>query len=109
MSGFFKYIEHCPNVAGSLPDGVTEGDSDYGLELEALFISDCSTEIVTASIEIVTVPSSDEEPEILEADIPALTAAEIRERVERMMRGMDWMRERQRRGGPSRGMTELLM
>ena len=71
MSGFFKYIEHCPNVAGSLPDGVTEGDSDYGLELEALFISDSSTEIVTASI--------DDEPEELETDIPALTAAEVSE------------------------------
>ena len=79
MSGFFKYIEHCPNVAGSLPDGVTEGDGDYGLELEALFISDSSTEIVTASIEIVTVPPSDDEPQELEADIPALTAAEVSE------------------------------
>ena len=79
MSGFFKYIKHCPNVAGSLPDGVTEGDSDYGLELETLFISDSSTEIVTASIEIVTVPSSDDEPGELEADIHALTAAEVSE------------------------------
>ena len=80
MSGFFKYIEHCPNITGSLPDDVTEGDSDYGLELEALFISDSSTEIVTASIEIVTVPSSDDEPEELEADMPALTTAEVSER-----------------------------
>ena len=31
MSGFFKYVDHCPNVAGSLPDNITEGDSDYGL------------------------------------------------------------------------------
>jgi len=79
MSGFFKYIDHCPNVAGSLPDDVTEGDSDYGLELEALFISDNSTEIITATIEIITVSSSDDEPEDLEAGIPALSAAEVSE------------------------------
>ena len=36
MSEFFKYIDHCPNVAGPLPDDVTEGDSDCELELEAL-------------------------------------------------------------------------
>ena len=79
MSGFFRYIEHCPNVAGSLPGDVTEGDSDYGLELEALFVSDNSTEIITASIEIITVPSSDDEPEDLEIGIPALSAAEVSE------------------------------
>ena len=79
MSRFFKYIEHCPNVAGPLPDDVTEGDSDGGLELETLFISDSSTEIVTASIEIVTVPPSDDESEELETGIPALTAAEVSE------------------------------
>ena len=58
MSEFFKYIEHCPNMAGPLLDDVTEGDSEGELELGTLFISDSSTEIVTASIEIVTVPSS---------------------------------------------------
>ena len=79
MSRFFKYIEHCPNVAGPLPDDLTEGDSDSELELETLFISDSSTEIVTASIEIVTVPPSDDEPEELETDVPALTAAEVSE------------------------------
>ena len=79
MSEFFKYIDHCPNVAGPLPDNVTEGDSDCKLELEALFISDSSTEVITASVEIITVPSSDDEPEDLEASIPALSAAEISE------------------------------
>ena len=79
MSRFFKYIEHCPNVAGPLPDDVTEGDSDGELELETLFISDSSTEIVTASIEIVTVPPSDDETEELETGVPALTAAEVSE------------------------------
>ena len=79
MSRFFKYIEHCPNVAGPLPDDVTEGDSDSELELETLFISDSSTEIVTASIEIVTVPPSDDETEELETGVPALTAAEVSE------------------------------
>ena len=79
MSKCFKYIDHCPNVAGPLPDDVTEGDSDCELELEALFISDSSTEVITASVEIITVPSSDDEPEDLEASIPALSAAEISE------------------------------
>jgi len=79
MSRFFKYIEHCPNVAGPLPDDVTEGDSEGELELGTLFISDSSTEIVTASIEIVTVPPSDDETEELETGVPALTAAEVSE------------------------------
>ena len=79
MSGFFKYVDHCLNVAGSLPDDITEGDSDYGLELEALFISNSSTEIINASIEIITVYSSDDEPEDLKAGIPALSAAEVSE------------------------------
>ena len=66
-------------MAGLLPDDVTEGDSECEVELETLFISDSSTEIVTASIEIVTVPPSDDEPEELEADVPSLTAAEVSE------------------------------
>ena len=49
------------------------------LELETLFISDSSAKIVTASIEIVTVPPSDDEPEELEADVPTLTVAEVSE------------------------------
>ena len=49
------------------------------LELETLFISDSSAEVVTASIEIVTVPPSDDEPEELEADVPTLTVAEVSE------------------------------
>ena len=77
MSEFFKYIDHCPNDAGPLPDDVTEGDSDCELELKTLFISDSSTAIITASVEIITVPSSDDEPEDLEVSIPALSAAEI--------------------------------
>ncbi len=66
-------------MAGPLPDDVTGGDSDGELELETLFISDSSTEIVTASIEIVTVPPSDDETEELETGVPALTAAEVSE------------------------------
>ena len=67
MSGFYKYVDHCPNVAGSLPDDITEGDSDYGLELEALFMSNSSTGIINASIEIITVSASEDKPEDLEA------------------------------------------
>jgi len=54
MSAFFKDIDQCPNVAGPLPDNVTERDSDCESELRALFISDSSTEVVTASVEIIT-------------------------------------------------------
>ena len=80
MSEFFKYIDHCPNIAGPILDDLTEGDSDWELELEALFISDSSTAIITASVEIITVPSSDNEPEDLEVSIPApLCYRDIRE------------------------------
>ena len=100
MSEFFNYIDHCPNVAGPLPDDVTEGDSDCELEWEALFISDSSTAVITASVEIITVPSSDDKPEDLEVSIPALSAAEqryprapeMKEKVRRMMGGMNWMK-----------------
>jgi len=77
MSEFFKYVDHCPNVAESLPDDIMEGDSDFGLELEALFISNNSAEITNAPIEIITVPASEDEPEDSGAGFPALSAAEI--------------------------------
>ena len=54
-----------------------EGDSDFGLELEALFISNNSAEITNAPIEIITVPASEDEPEDSGAGFPALSAAEI--------------------------------
>ena len=79
MSGFFKYVDYCADVAGSPPDDTMEGDGDFGLELEALFISNNSTEITYAPIEIITVPASEDEPEDLGADFPALSAAEISE------------------------------
>ena len=40
MSRFFKYIDQCPNVTESL----MEGDSNNGLEFEALFIANNSNE-----------------------------------------------------------------
>ena len=62
MSGFFKKIDHCPNVAGSLLDDETEGESDYGLDLEALF-SDKKTELMLdfSAAEVLVASSGDEE------------------------------------------------
>ena len=77
MSGFFKYVDHCPDVAGSPPDDIMEGDGDFGLELEALFISNNSIEITNAPIKIITVPVSEDKLEDSGADFPALSAAEI--------------------------------
>ena len=60
MSRFFRYVDQCPSVTESLPDNVMEGDSNDGLEFEALFISNNSNEIINAPIEIITVSSSEE-------------------------------------------------
>ena len=56
-----------------------EGDSNNGLEFEALFISNNSNEIINAPIEIITVSSSEDEPEDPEICVPALSAAEVSE------------------------------
>ena len=79
MSKFFKYVDQCPNVAGSLPDKIMEGDSRDGLEFEALLISDKSKEITNAPIEIITVSSSEDKPENAEVCIHALAVAEVSE------------------------------
>ena len=63
MSRFFKYVDQCPNVTDSLPDNIMEGDSSDGLEFESLLISTNSNEIKTAPVEIITVSSSEDEPE----------------------------------------------
>ena len=75
MSRFFGYIDQCPNVTESL----MEGDSNNGLEFEALFIANNSNEIINAPIEIITVLSSEDEPEDPEICVPALSAAEVSE------------------------------
>ena len=56
-----------------------EGDSNDGLEFDALFISNNSNEIINAPIEIITVSSSEDEPEDSEVCIPALSVAEVTE------------------------------
>jgi len=106
MSGFYKYVDHCPNVAGSLLDDITEGDSDYGLELEALFMSNSSTGIINASIEIITVSASEDKTEDLEAGAEVSKSSRD-EGVDDVDDGKDdrWKRS-QREGSPSRGMTE---
>ena len=77
MSRFFKYVDQCPNVTESLPDNIMEGDSSDGLEFEALLISNESNEITNAPIEIITVSSSEDEPEDAEVCVPVLAAAEV--------------------------------
>ena len=79
MSRFFKYVDQCPNIPDSLPDHIMEGDSESELEFEALLISDDSTEIINAPIEIITVPSSEDELEDVDERIPSLTASEVTE------------------------------
>ena len=79
MSSFFKYVDQCPNVTESLPANIMEEDSNDELEFEALFISDNSSEIINAPIEIITVSSSEDEPEDPEICVPALSAAEVSE------------------------------
>ena len=54
-----------------------EGDSSDGLEFEALLISNESNEITNAPIEIITVSSSEDEPEDAEVCVPVLAAAEV--------------------------------
>ena len=79
MSRFFKYVDQCPDIPDSLPDHIMEGDSESELEFEALLISDNSTEIINAPIEIITVPSSEDELEDVDERIPSLTASEVTE------------------------------
>ena len=79
MSRFFKYVDQCPNVTGSIPDNIMEGDSRDRLEFEALLISDKSKEITNAPIEIIIVSSSADEPEDAEAGVPALAVDEVSE------------------------------
>ena len=79
MSRFFKYVDQCPDIPGSLPDHIMEGDSESELEFEALLISDNSTEIINAPIEIITVPSSEDELEDVDERIPSLAASEVTE------------------------------
>ena len=79
MSRFFKYVDRCPDIPGSLPDHIMEGDSEAELEFEALLISDNSTEIINAPVEIITVSSSEDELEDVDECIPDLAASEVSE------------------------------
>ena len=79
MSRFFKYVDRCPDIPGSLPDHIMEGDSEAELEFEALLISDNSTEIINAPVEIITVSSSEDELEDVDECIPGLAAPEVSE------------------------------
>ena len=113
MSGFFKYVDHCPDVAGSPPDDIMEGDGDCGLELEALFISNNSAEITNAPIEMITVSASEDEPEDLGADFPPsplqryLRVLEMKGKMMWMTGRMTWWKGSQREGSSSRGMAKL--
>ena len=79
MSRFFKYVDRCPDIPGSLPDHIMEGDSEAELEFEALLISDNSTEIINAPVEIITVSSSEDELEDVDECTPGLAASEVSE------------------------------
>ena len=77
MSRFFKYVDQCPDIPDSLPDHIMEGDSEAELEFETLLISDKSTEIINAPVEIITVSSSEDELEDTDACTPGLAASEV--------------------------------
>ena len=79
MSRFFKYVDQCPDIPDSLPDHIMEGDSEAELEFEALLISDKSTEIINAPVEIITVSSSEDELEDVDECTPGLASSEVSE------------------------------
>ena len=79
MSRFFKYVDQCPDIPGSLPDHIMEGDSEAELEFETLLISDNSTGIINTPVEIITVSSSEDELEDVDECIPGLAASEVSE------------------------------
>ena len=79
MSRFFKYVDRCPDIPDSLPDHIMEGESEAELEFEALLISDNSTEIINAPVEIITVSSSEDELEDVDECTPGLAASEVSE------------------------------
>ena len=85
-----------------------EGDSNDGLEFEALFISNNSNEIINAPIEIIIVSSSEDKPEDPEICVPALSAADVSESSGD--EGEDDLdKGKQRKGSPSRGMIEQIL
>ena len=72
-------MDRCPDIPGSLPDHIMEGDSEAELEFEALLISDNSTEIINAPVEIITVSSSEDELEDVDECTPGLASSEVSE------------------------------
>ncbi len=91
-----------------------EGDSNDGLEFEALFISNNSNEVINAPIEIIIVSSSEDKPEDPEICVPALSAADVSESSgdegeDDLDAGEDDLdKGKQRKGSPSRGMIEQI-
>ena len=75
----FKYIDNIPTITVLPPDNLMEGNSNDGSKFNRLMISDNTTEIIQSPIEIITVPSSEDDREDPGEDIPALSAVEVSE------------------------------
>ena len=79
MSRWFKYIDDMSNINVSFPDNIMEGDRSDGTKFNRLMISDNTTEIIKSPIDIITVPSSEDNCEDSGEDISALSDAEVSE------------------------------
>ena len=102
MSRLFKYIDNMPNVTESLPDNIMEGDSNDGSKFNKLRISKNTTEITKASIEVITISFSEEDPDDPGVDVPALSAAEVSE-SSGDEGGNDLDKEEPEKGEPQKG------
>ena len=63
----------------NITNNIMDRDSSDGSELNRLMISYNATEIINAPIDIITVPSSEDDREDSGEDVPALSAVEVSE------------------------------
>ena len=63
----------------NITNNIMDRDSSDGSELNRLMISYNATEIINAPIDIITVPSSEDNREDSGEDVPALSAVEVSE------------------------------
>ena len=75
MSRYFRFID---DISASLPDNYMDSDSS---DQEGPLISEDTTEIINAPIEIITVSASDDEHDESGDNLPALSAAEVFEEL----------------------------
>ena len=69
MSRYFRFLD---DISASLPDNYMDSDSS---DQEGPLISEDTTEIINAPIEIITVSASDDEQDESGDNLPLLSAA----------------------------------